>query len=54
MQKPFFKTALLFILCALALAPPAQAQWQSEWERVQAGARKEGKLVISIPPERRS
>jgi iron(III) transport system substrate-binding protein len=51
MQKPFFKTtALLFILCALVLVPSARAQWQSEWERVQAGARKEGKLVISIPP----
>jgi iron(III) transport system substrate-binding protein len=51
MQKPFFKTAaLVFIFCALALVPSARAQWQSEWERVQAGARKEGKLVISIPP----
>jgi iron(III) transport system substrate-binding protein len=51
MQKPFFKTAaLLFFLCALALVPSVEAQWQSEWERVQAAARKEGKLVISIPP----
>jgi iron(III) transport system substrate-binding protein len=51
MKSPFSKTAVfLFIVSALALAGSAQAQWQSEWERVQAAARKEGKLVIAIPP----
>jgi iron(III) transport system substrate-binding protein len=51
MKKALSKTTvLLFLLFASALACPAQAQWQSEWERVQAGARKEGKLVVAIPP----
>lgn len=51
MKNPFAKiTMFLFIGFASALAGSAQAQWQSEWERVQAAARKEGKLVIAIPP----
>ena len=51
MKKMFCRaTALHVVLSALALAGSAQAQWQTEWERVQAAARKEGKLVVSIPP----
>ena len=51
MKKMFWRaTALLVVLSGLALAGSAQAQWQTEWERVQAAARKEGKLVVSIPP----
>jgi ABC-type Fe3+ transport system substrate-binding protein len=42
--------AILFIVGALMVADLAQAQWQSEWERVLAAARKEGKLVLNIPP----
>ena len=29
----------------------AQVGWEQEWERVQAAARKEGKLVINVPPD---
>jgi iron(III) transport system substrate-binding protein len=43
-------TTLLFVAYALAFAGAARAQWQTEWERVQAAARKEGKLVVNIPP----
>ena len=51
MTKTLAKIAVfLFLLSASTFAGPAQAQWQSEWERVQAAARKEGKLVVAIPP----
>ena len=29
----------------------AQVGWEQEWERVQTAARKEGKLVINVPPD---
>ena len=44
------KTFLFIIVVALSVADLAQAQWQAEWERVLAAARKEGKLVLNIPP----
>jgi iron(III) transport system substrate-binding protein len=41
----------IFCLCLLFItAGPVRAQWQSEWEKVQAAARKEGQLVVNIPP----
>ncbi len=43
-------TVILFAVCVRSVTDSAQAQWQTEWERVQAAARKEGKLVINIPP----
>jgi iron(III) transport system substrate-binding protein len=43
-------TLFLLFVSAFGFAASAWAQWQSEWERVQAAARKEGKLVIAIPP----
>jgi ABC-type Fe3+ transport system substrate-binding protein len=39
-----------WIMLAIVSATNAHAQWQAEWERVQAAARKEGKLTINIPP----
>ena len=39
-----------FIVYALASLDSAWAQWQTEWERVQVAARKEGQLVVNIPP----
>ena len=46
MRSPICKlTSLLFIAYAMIFAGAAPAQWQTEWERVQAAARKEGKLV---------
>jgi iron(III) transport system substrate-binding protein len=41
----------ILCLCSFfAIANPVRAQWQAEWERVQAAARKEGQLVVNIPP----
>ncbi|MBM2802406.1 MAG: ABC-type Fe3+ transport system periplasmic component [Deltaproteobacteria bacterium] len=51
MRKQFYKfTTLLIVVYGLAAADWVHAQWQAEWERVQAAARKEGKLVVNIPP----
>ena len=51
MKKALSKaTAFLIAVVASIYADSARAQWEAEWERVQAAARKEGKLVISIPP----
>jgi len=43
-------TMLIFVVYLFAFAALAQAQWQGEWERIQAAARKEGTLVVNIPP----
>ena len=43
-------TLVLFMMIALVSTRSAQAGWQSDWERVRAGAKKEGKLVVAIPP----
>ena len=37
------------ILGGLAVSASAQT-WQTQWQQVQAAARKEGKIVLSIPP----
>jgi ABC-type Fe3+ transport system substrate-binding protein len=41
---------ILFFICVLMVSESARAQWQAEWERVLEAARKEGKLVLNIPP----
>jgi len=51
MKNRFYKSiTLLLAVHALVAADGALAQWQTEWEQVQAAARKEGKLVVAIPP----
>ena len=50
--------ASLALVMVLGSASMAVAQkgyqpekgWQAEWERVKAAARKEGKVVVNIPP----
>jgi ABC-type Fe3+ transport system substrate-binding protein len=44
---------LSMLLGSLAEITPAIAQsgWEQEWQRVQDAARKEGKLVINVPPD---
>jgi len=49
-MSKFTLLTILITFHLLSFALPSQAQWQQEWERVQAAARKEGKLVIAIPP----
>ncbi len=41
-------SAILFVLVPLTLV--RAAEWQSEWEAALKGAKKEGKLVLAIPP----
>jgi len=38
-------------VCSNAGVGRAQSSWEQEWERVHAAARKEGKLVINVPPD---
>jgi len=38
-------------VCSNAGVGRAQSSWEQDWERVQAAARKEGKLVINVPPD---
>ena len=42
-------SAVLLVVLLWTSTPSGQTTWQAEWERVQAGARKEGKLVLAIP-----
>lgn len=45
---------LIFIVltaCHFVGSAFAQSSWEQEWERVQAAARKEGKLVVAVPPD---
>ena len=41
--------ALLWLVSLATLAQGAESSSQADWERVVAGARKEGGLVVSIP-----
>ena len=41
-------SAILLVLVPLTLV--RAAEWQSEWEAALKGAKKEGKLVLAIPP----
>ena len=46
-----FTTPLIFLLLnCIASAALAQTQWQSEWSQRLEAAKKEGKVVFSIPP----
>jgi ABC-type Fe3+ transport system substrate-binding protein len=42
--------AMLFVCIALLSTASGQPTWQAEWEQVKAEAKKEGKLVVNIPP----
>jgi len=55
MSKLFFAFCVLFVPC-MALAQGAKPGWQNKWEQTIEAAKKEGKVVISIPssPELRS
>ena len=45
------RRAAYFVIVNLRLLPaPAQTQWQSEWTQRLEAAKKEGKIVFSIPP----
>jgi iron(III) transport system substrate-binding protein len=44
-------TAIFFaLLYASVPSSSAQSDWQSEWSKVREGAKKEGKVVLGIPP----
>ena len=38
------------LLYSSANAADSSADWQAEWQRVMAAAKKEGKVVVSVPP----
>jgi iron(III) transport system substrate-binding protein len=38
------------LLCSSAIAADSSPDWQAEWQRVMAAAKKEGKVVVSVPP----
>ena len=42
--------AIAFLLFCHARSSFAQTHWQTEWTQRQEAAKKEGKVVISIPP----
>jgi len=52
--KKFYLVTGLLVVCGLGIRTPISAQtakpaWQAEWERTMELAKKEGKIVISIP-----
>src|SRR5262245_52866986 len=52
MRRPVFAVAargFMFLAIGVGLSPPLEAQ-VSQWDQVMAGAKKEGKVVVSIPP----
>jgi hypothetical protein len=51
MQNPVgtFLATVIFCL-TFSAAVRAQSEWQSEWEKTLAAAKKEGKVVVGIPP----
>ena len=44
-----FKVSVV-VIGALLLAEAVHAEWQADWESVRSAGRKEGKLVLNIPP----
>jgi Bacterial extracellular solute-binding protein len=44
-----FLATVIFCL-AFSVAVRAQSEWQSEWEKTLAAAKREGKVVVGIPP----
>lgn len=51
-QKLWQLAALLILLSSIFVSSPvlAQAQWQAEWTQRLEAAKKEGKVILSIPP----
>ena len=43
------KTSLFLLIVALAMAEIASAGPEMDWQKVLAAAKKEGKIVVSIP-----
>ena len=52
MKAKFVLSALLGVVCLLAKSSVSYAQqpWQAEWDRTVAMAKKEGKVVVGLPP----
>ncbi|MGZ9261336.1 MAG: ABC transporter substrate-binding protein [Candidatus Binatia bacterium] len=52
MKTKFVLSALLGVGCLLAKSPVSHAQqpWQAEWDKTVAAAKKEGKVVVGLPP----
>src|SRR5437773_10771816 len=42
-------TILFLLLPALSLSQTAKANWQVEWEKTLEAAKREGKVVVSVP-----
>ena len=42
---------MLYVFIGFLSTAFAQAAWQTEWEQLKTAARKEGKLVVNIPPD---
>jgi len=47
-RSKFTLSAILLVLFPLGMV--RAAEWQSEWETALKGAKKEGKIVLAIPP----
>jgi hypothetical protein len=45
-----FLVAVLLLYSSGNAAESPTSDWQVEWQRVMAAARKEGKVVVSVPP----
>ena len=52
MKARFILSALFGVVCLLAKSPVSNAQqpWQAEWDKTVAAAKKEGKVVVGLPP----
>jgi len=50
-MKQLCRIFSMFVACIFAPEyARAQSTWQSEWERTLEAAKKEGKVVVGIPP----
>jgi iron(III) transport system substrate-binding protein len=47
---PVLVALLLLLYSSANAAEGSTSDWQSEWQRVTAAAKKEGKVVVSVPP----
>ena len=45
-----FLAAVLLLYSSGSAAESPTSDWQAEWQRVIAAAKKEGKVVVSVPP----
>ena len=46
----FFSSGLILWVLGIAFHADAQSSWQQEWTQVQEAGRKEGRVVVNIPP----